>query len=301
MEQLRDNLMMAKELARLVRERETLKRQSVVLHTIGTATMLLNSLVELEKQRAELLGEEPNLAPFKRELADLEAIFHSKHKKEGGAAMPRPVKEPAAALPARAMQEQPIVIENGAIICNFEFACIMSCIAQKAVARANAMQQDGARTNGMAGWNGMINGNVRDGGRGGMGPLTEEERAAREARERLKQRVRVEKRKRTGRLGETFSDRKVVSGPIQPSYEPDWSGLVPAVPAQTKALAEASQEQLFRLIQEQYFGGIYVASDEEETLDELDKKYKYLGSGYKNYTRQKRKLGAERAPEQQSA
>ncbi len=128
--------------------------------------------------------------------------------------------------------------------------------------------------------------------------VSAEERAA---RERQKQRVRVERRKRLGRLGEVMYDRRIVSGVLQCPYEPDWSNLKPAAMPQSRAMAEASQDQLLRPIQDQYFGGIYVSSDSEETLDDLDKKYKHLSIGYRNYTKQKKRLGADRTPGSQQS
>lgn len=128
--------------------------------------------------------------------------------------------------------------------------------------------------------------------------MSEEEKAA---RERQKQRVRIVKRKRLGRFGETFYDRALVSGFVHYPHEPDWTNLTPAVLPQTKSLVEISQDQMFRPIQEQNFGGIYVSSDNDETLDDLDKKYKFLGSGFKNYTKQKKKLGTERTPGSQQS
>jgi len=68
------------------------------------------------------------------------------------------------------------------------------------------------------------------------------------------------------------------------------------MPSTKGAVADVAQEQLFKQIQEQFFGGIYGFSDEEETLDDLDKRYKHLAVGLKGYTRQKKRQGAERTP-----
>lgn len=129
-----------------------------------------------------------------------------------------------------------------------------------------------------------------------------------------KKEVKVEKRKRIDRWGEIFIDRRVQYDSLRFPFEPDWN-LAPAplqgIAREGKLLSgslpkgtsvaftlpgtDISQDLILRPIQEQFFGNIYVFSDSEENLDDLDRKYKYLGTGFKNHTKQKKKLSAEKA------
>jgi len=126
-----------------------------------------------------------------------------------------------------------------------------------------------------------------------------------------KREAKIEKRRRVARWGEVFIDRKVVHESLRFPFEPDWN-LSPLplqgvfkegklrslskgrVQPQTLG-ADISQEQLLKPIQEQFFGNIYVFSDTEENLEDLEKRYKYLGAGLRNYAKQKKKQNAEKA------
>lgn len=55
------------------------------------------------------------------------------------------------------------------------------------------------------------------------------------------------------------------------------------------------QEVLLKSIQGRIYKDIYAFSDNEDKMDDIDKRYKYLNTGFKNFTRQKRKynVGAD--------
>jgi len=46
---------------------------------------------------------------------------------------------------------------------------------------------------------------------------------------------------------------------------------------------------MLKPIQDRLYKDIYVFSDNEDTLEDLDKRYKTFCSGFKNFVRQKRK------------
>jgi hypothetical protein len=52
---------------------------------------------------------------------------------------------------------------------------------------------------------------------------------------------------------------------------------------------DKSEELMLRPIQDKLYKDLYVFSDNEDTLDDLDKRYKVLCSGFKSFGRQKRK------------
>ena len=136
--------------------------------------------------------------------------------------------------------------------------------------------------------------------------------SAREKEPEIKRTV-VEVRKRIDRYGYIVNDRKVLSGPLMLKYpfEPEWNltptplqGLFKEYRMLSRSSSkggflpyltllkgtDVSQELMLKPIQEQLFGNIYAFSDSEETLDDLDKRYKSLGLGLKNYMRQKKKF-----------
>jgi len=116
---LRDSLVKARELVQMCKEREKLKRNSLILNIVGNRNM--NIYIDFENQKAEIIGGPPSLALYEE---DFKAIVNSVKDR-----LETP-KEPQPQLPK--IHEPPISVENGNIVCNYEFACILSYIAQKA-------------------------------------------------------------------------------------------------------------------------------------------------------------------------
>jgi len=56
---------------------------------------------------------------------------------------------------------------------------------------------------------------------------------------------------------------------------------------------------MLKPIQEQLYGNIYVFSDNDENLDDLDKRYKYLGNNLKAYLKQKKRQGSIKTSSEQ--
>lgn len=52
---------------------------------------------------------------------------------------------------------------------------------------------------------------------------------------------------------------------------------------------------MLKPIQEQLYGNIYVFSDSDETLEDIDRRYKYLSIGLKNYTKMKKKFHSDKS------
>lgn len=56
------------------------------------------------------------------------------------------------------------------------------------------------------------------------------------------------------------------------------------------------QELALRSIQKQTYGDLYAFSDEGESMDDIDKRYKSLGAGFKNFSKQRKKLNSSKGP-----
>lgn len=54
------------------------------------------------------------------------------------------------------------------------------------------------------------------------------------------------------------------------------------------------QELMLRPIQDRLYKNIYVFSDSEDNMEDIDKRYKYISSGFKTFIRQKRKSNNEK-------
>ena len=47
---------------------------------------------------------------------------------------------------------------------------------------------------------------------------------------------------------------------------------------------------MLRPIQDRIYKNIYVFSDNEDEMEDIEKRYKYLGNGFKSFTRQRKRL-----------
>lgn len=126
----------------------------------------------------------------------------------------------------------------------------------------------------------------------------------------------LEKRKRIGRCGEIFIERKLFSDSIGFPQEPDFATKrlsLSALQLQNKedktgssslssrgeavsnlANAEPSQEYYYKHYQDNYFGDIYAFSDGEDTMEDLDKRFKQLGQSFKSFNKQKKRQTTEK-------
>ena len=209
MEALRDNLIRAKEVVALCKKREKWKRHLALVALLGTI-LLLN--IDLDAKHSLALGLHPNHEEYKEDLAALDAdLMRKGDLKQPPAPTPSqpaptivsrqpPVPKPPPAL----VPEHPLLWEGNRGLCNFEFACIMSALIQKAgnvavLPRTSIVQE--------------------------IGPAPQPEPS------RLPKPpvLHVERRRRLGRCGELFIDRRLVLATTLYPYEPAWApSLTPA-------------------------------------------------------------------------
>ena len=118
------------------------------------------------------------------------------------------------------------------------------------------------------------------------------------------------KRKRKGKYGETFIDRKFEHETMKYLFEPDWSQATTPSTATgkehklilkginktliTSTASDNSQELMIRYSLEQVFDSIYGFSDTEDNIDNLQANYKSIGTGFRGFLKQKKKLSTER-------
>lgn len=99
-----------------------------------------NASTDFAKQRNDILGLPTDPMDYKDTLNAMEALSLKKSKKPAGNFVSKPrdpqkLKEAAEMqyrqpVPPRADEPQ-IAVENGNIVCNFEFACFLSALAQR--------------------------------------------------------------------------------------------------------------------------------------------------------------------------
>lgn len=115
----------------------------------------------------------------------------------------------------------------------------------------------------------------------------------------------LEKRKRIGRFGEVFIEKRLILDAIIFPSEPTWPSKKPACPFVNKeekvglsskggdlvngSTADVSQEYYYKHYQDNYFGDIYAFSDGDDTIEDLDKRFKPLGQGFKTFNKQKKR------------
>lgn len=112
--------------------------------------------------------------------------------------------------------------------------------------------------------------------------------------------ISVESKKRIDHFGQLVIDRKVKYDAMWSPFEPEQMLL--SIPIQkvkkenilmTRGLSkgtENSQETLLKQFQNKVYGNIYVFSDEEDNMEDIDKRYKNFSSGFKSFNKQKKKL-----------
>ena len=119
MEVFRGSLVNARKVVEMCKERERLKRNNMVLNVF-----------DFEKQLAELTGKSVDIVPFEPIFKSIEEILRRKPVISRANAIKPPVV--SADKQSHRYDEPPIAIENGVIVCRFEFAAIISAIAQRA-------------------------------------------------------------------------------------------------------------------------------------------------------------------------
>ena len=134
MEIFRDNLMRAREVIALVKERERIKRQVVLMSGLGKFTAFLS--VDFDSQTGNHASI--NSGPALEEIKKIEEMLRSQKTREARSNINHKIKpDTQVGIPVKPqiprVDEQPIVIENSKIVCNLEFACILSSLTQKAV------------------------------------------------------------------------------------------------------------------------------------------------------------------------
>ena len=122
-------------------------------------------------------------------------------------------------------------------------------------------------------------------------------------------RIKMELSKRIDRYGQPVVNRKLLHSSLHDPFTPDYNLIGTPLQQIPKELAksfvqgefffesivsETAEEKVLRPIQEQAYGNLYVFSDEGETMDDLDKRYKPLGSGFKSFNKQRKKLNNDR-------
>ena len=112
--------------------------------------------------------------------------------------------------------------------------------------------------------------------------------------------VKLKKFKRIGRCGLVYVSRSFTHPDFPLFYEPDCNQTPVAL---TAALKEGLAMLNFQdgstrssLNHEQSLVDIYIPSDSEENTESQDKLPKGIGTGFRNYSKQKKKLSSERIP-----
>lgn len=140
--------MQGKELIRRCKDREKLKKYLVTLHCLGnTSTFIV--VIDLMKQRDDALEAHTDASEYK-DYKEIQRVMQSLPTNNEHRRISRPVSTPRVkeerkfkeitgerhmqSISAAIKSEEPynIDIENDKIICNFDYACIISTLAQKA-------------------------------------------------------------------------------------------------------------------------------------------------------------------------
>ncbi len=208
MEIFKDYLLQAKRIVGKCKEREELKKHMLSLSHLGTSFFHSHyqKTVDFAKQRNDLLGLVTDPTEFKDTLQAMEMLFAKKPKKPVMNSVPK-IKEPqlkhnkdasdASYRPpvAPRVEELPIAVENGAIVCNFEYACILLALAQKAAGNTSRHMPQPA-------------------------PVQEDHKVPAPEKKRE---IKLERRKRVDRFGEVVIDRRVQLDSLRYQFEPEWN------------------------------------------------------------------------------
>lgn len=114
-----------------------------------------------------------------------------------------------------------------------------------------------------------------------------------------KRKLKVEKQKRITHYGEVVIDRKINTSYLQSPFDPQQPLTPTAIRSgsiQESLIGKNNskdidiiQELMLKPMQDRIYKNIYVFSDNEDDMDDIDKRYKYLNNGFKNFVKQKRK------------
>lgn len=262
---MRENLEIGQKITRKCLEREKLKKLQIMCHNIGIFIIKLK-IKEFEKTKSEIEGKPINPDNFKNDFKELENEIKIPTKNQQ---IPIKDEEKSVAISEKsetklqinlkAIMENPLEIKDKSLIANYDYAAIILKLSQ--------LQEKEL--------------------------LKEKElsKKLREEKEKLKARTltRIKKRKRIGKHGDIFIDRKIISGVLLNPVEPEWNIENNIKTNENTHENIENYGKLPNIIQRNEFSNIYEFYDDDEKLDDLDKRYKNLSTGFKNFLKHRRK------------
>eukprot|EP00826_Nyctotherus_ovalis_P043004 TRINITY_DN4496_c0_g1_i1.p1 TRINITY_DN4496_c0_g1~~TRINITY_DN4496_c0_g1_i1.p1 ORF type:complete len:141 (+),score=29.83 TRINITY_DN4496_c0_g1_i1:489-911(+) len=121
-----------------------------------------------------------------------------------------------------------------------------------------------------------------------------------------KRKLEVKRRRRIDHLGELVISRKTNIVSLLSPFDP--LDFLPPSTLQSGSSAESlvsrgfgddiedPQEVMLRPILSRIYKNIYVFNDNDDGIDDIEKRYKYLSSGFKSFLKQKRKQNIGKGP-----
>ena len=104
-----------------------------------------------------------------------------------------------------------------------------------------------------------------------------------ESKIETKQKFKLLRRKRIGRFGQLYIDKRVEG--MQDYHEPDWSETLPCY----SEAGNSEESPVIKAVQEQVFGDVYVFNDSEREDESVPNQFKSLSVGFRNYARRKKR------------
>lgn len=218
------------------------------------------------QQRSNCLGVPSEIDTEQETLRTIERLFTKK-----SLSVPEEVKslpEPNGRTVIPKVEELPLATENNQIFCNFEFACYLTKIVQKIVGmQINIHKAPRQYSLGI--------------------PKVPE-----------KKKLEVKKQRRIDRFGELVVDRSVNSISFRFPFDPQESLTPTSIQSGSNSEnltiksimkdIDLSNELVLKPMQDTIYKDIYVFSDTEDNMEDIDRRYKYLNNGFRAFLRQRK-------------